>query len=236
MKTLKILIPIIFIIYLITSCTVTNNMYVNNASPQKKGEYEGYFGLGTGFQAKIDSTPDDSVIYYSDQIKQTVILYVGGQYGLTDKINVRAAVHLPKIIGGLGIRAGIQYSLFDNESTFNAAAGGDFGFVISRDSIKFGSTRFGFENAKYANGSVSADFFIPLTYKPKDNIFISLTPRYSFNSLAIRQRLYEKSSKSHKISYPALTLGFKISDFYFEASAAYYGSKVFPLAGIAVIF
>lgn len=235
MKKFLLIFIVVISIVILACCTVTNNMYVNNATPQKKGESEGYFGVGTGFQPKIDSTPYDSLIYYNDKIKQSLILYFGGQYGLTDNLNVRLAVHLPKIVGGLGIRLGLQYSLFESKAPFNIAFGVDAGYVFARDSIKLGSSKFHFEDAKYANGAINGDFFIPLTIKPNDDLQIMLTPRYSINSMFVRSRLYSKKGKGHKISFPALTLGFKFKSFYFEASAAYYESKIYPLAGIAVV-
>lgn len=197
-----------------------------------KGNEQVYLGIGTGVEAKIDSiSKNTGEINFSDKISTAPVLSFGGQFGITNQTDARIAVHLPKIIGGLGIRAGLQHSFLDSNSTINIAIGMDLGGVFSKDSIKiFGSKT---EIGKETNGALNADFFIPVSIRFQNNMMLILSPRFSFNSFFIRENQFNNDDNTFKLGYPALTLGIKSRKFYFESSALCYGNKLYPQFGFA---
>jgi hypothetical protein len=214
------------------SCTVTNNLYINNPIPMGKGEREGYVGLGTGIAAKIDSISSvDGAVNFSNKISIEPVLSVGGQMGISKQTDLRIALHFPGILfTGLGLRAGLQHSFCDTSSRINIALGTDLGFVISDDTVKILGTKFALDSLERAsNGAINADFFLPVSYKIKNNFIVVLTPRYSFNVL------YIEGIKSFKLGYPALSLGVRVRKFYFETTALYYHSSVYGHLGVAYL-
>jgi hypothetical protein len=218
----------------IGSCTVTNNLYVNNPNPMGKGKGEGYVGLGTGVQAKIDSvSPSTGAIHFSNKISKAPVLSIGLQYGIAQKTDIRTTFYFPKIVGGFGIRCGIQQSMANAESMFNLAIGTDIGYVFSKDSIKiFGSNT---EVGKETNGAMHADFFMPISYQSKKGFMLVITPRYSFNSFFIRQYQYQNDDTNFDFGYIALSLGIRYKRIYFETTAIKYNNIYYPHFGIAWI-
>lgn len=213
------------------SCTVTNNLYVNNPNPLGKGNSEGYLGIGTGVKAKIDSMNITSgKISFSNKISKAPILSVGGQFGLSNKTDIRFALHFPYAIGGTGIRAGIQHSLMDSKSNMNIAIGSDFGGVFAKDSISFLGSRspLGIET----NGGLNADIFVPLGYKFSNDISIIITPRYSFNRIYMREFQSNYNSYNFNFEYPTISLGLRKKQFYFETTTLFYDGQMFPHFGI----
>ena len=217
------------------SCTVTNNLYVANPNPMGKGNSEGYFGIGSGMKPKIDSVDNSSgKIYFSNKISAAPILSVGKQWGVSNQTDVRFALHLPYIIGGFGMRAGLQHSFMGSNSKVNFAIGFDLGGVSAKDSIKL----FGSRSAVNieTNGGLNVDIFIPFCAKFKNDILITLTPRYSFNRIYIREVQSNKNTKNFDLGYPALSIGVRKNKFYFETTAIQYDRKVYPHFGVAMLF
>ncbi len=214
----------------LVSCTVTNNLYVADPNPMGKGNEQAYFGIGTGVQAKIDSVnKTNGNINFSNKISTAPVLSIGGQFGISNRTDIRLAIHLPKIFGGLGIRAGLQHSFLDSLSMVNFAIGCDLGGVFTRDSIKF----FGSKTSvnKETNGAINADFFIPISVKIKKDLLIVLTPRYSLSTFYILENQLNTVDKNFNLGYPALSLGIRNRQFYFEASSIFYNEKVYPHLG-----
>ena len=129
------------LLLLLSSCAVTNNLYVNDPVSVEDDGANFYLGIGTGIRADIDSVDQDGNIIFSDDIIMAPSLCFGGQINLVDKLDLRFVAHLPYIVGGFGLRAGPQYSFFNKESTFNMAIGADFGFILAKDSIEIFGTK-----------------------------------------------------------------------------------------------
>ena len=204
------------------SCTVTNNLYLNNPVPMGKGNAEIYLGIGTGVVAKIDSISlGNGTVNFSNKISNAPILSLGSQIGLSKQTDLRIAIHLPWIIGGFGFRAGIQHSFFDSKSRINMAIGSDLGFVVSKDSIEISGTNAAI-GGKDSNGAINADLFLPISLKIKNDFRVVLTPRYSLTKIYIREYQDKNGTKPFSFHYPALSLGIRVKRFYFETTVLYY--------------
>ncbi len=217
------------------SCTVTNNLYVTNPNPMGKGNSEGYLGIGTGVKAKIDSINNTTgKISFTNKISNAPILSVGGQWGVLNQTDVRFALHLPYVLGGVGLRTGLQHSFMDPSAKMNFAIGFDLGGVFAKDSIEiFGSKS---PLSRETNGGLNADIFIPFGVNLKKDITIILTPRYSFNRIYIREFQLNNNTSNFNFGYPTLSIGIRKRQFYFETTAIYYDRQVFPLFGIVILF
>jgi len=221
-------------ILFLSSCVVTNNLYVNDPVPVQKGNGYFYLGIGTGVRAEIDSVSENGDIAFSNEVSMAPNLNFGGQFRLVDNLDLRIAAHLPYILGGFGARVGPQYAFIGRESKFNIAIGSDLGFVASKDSIKIlGSTS---ALDIHVNGAINADFFLPFCYNFNENSRIIITPRYSFNTYYIRHNTGEK--KSHKFNPDVLSLaiGLRLNKVYLEASAFRFQNEYFPNFGLIYVF
>ena len=229
-KTLPYFCGILFL----SSCAVTNNLYVNDPVPVQKGNNYFYLGVGTGVEAKIDSVSANGDIAFSNELKMVPNLNFGGQFGLVHNLDLRLAVHLPNFLGGFGARLGPQYAFFGRESKFNMAIGSDLGFVLAKDSIKiFGSTT---ALDIYVNGAINADFFLPISFNFNENSRIIITPRYSFNTFYIRRNTMEKKGRKFNPNVPSLAIGLRLNRIYLEASAFRFQNEYFPNFGLIYVF
>ena len=219
---------------LVLSCTVTNNLYVNDPVPQGKGNCFFYAGLGTGFAPDIDSVSSNGDVHYSQGLSLAPNLCIGAQCGLGEQFDLRFNVHLPYVVTGFGLHAGIQYSLFRHWTLFNAALGTDVGFVVAKDTLDLGSIDIGLDPV--TKGAINADFFLPVSYKLKENSRIVLTPRVSLNTLYIRRNENRNRSQKYSPIYPALSLGIFLNKLYFEATAQYIDERIIPGFGIVYKF
>ena len=216
------------------SCTVTNNFYFNDPKPYEKGMGAGYLGIGTGLQAVVDSVSFPSgEIHFSDKLSTTANLVLGGQVGLGKKYNVRISGHIPKVLGGFGFRGGIQKSLFDSTSHVNISLGFDLGFVLSRDSISVLSNKWAVE--KETNSALSADGFLSISLKAGTDSHFILTPRYSYNTMYIREFDYLQRSYPFNFQHFSLSIGLKTRNLYLETTGMFLNNELIPHFGIAKI-
>lgn len=216
------------------SCTVTNSVYINDPVSLSKGELIGHGGIGTGSKAKVDSVADNGDITFSNDLQMAPNLFIGGRYGITDQLDLRFDLHLPYIIGGIGLRTGIQYSFFPKHTIFNAAIGLDLGGVYAKDSLRIlGSAS---EVDTYTDGALNADFFIPLSYSFSENYRIILTARYSFNALYVRYNNYDNKTYAFTPQLPSVALGIKLNKVYLEGNVARYKDIYIPNFGMIFTF
>lgn len=206
---------------LVASCTVTNNLYINNPSPLPKGDAELYAGIGTGLQPKIDSIADNGEVF-SNKLKGSYNLVVGTRIGITNLMNLMLHFHFPEIVGGVGVNIRPQISLFPQPARFNLAFAADLGGTLAKDSIEI------LESSYYVGdkvrGASNADFSVPFSYKTGKNTAIMLTPRYSFNTFYLRREFDVGKSKRMNASYPALSLGFRYKRIHLETTVLQYKS------------
>ena len=221
---------VIFLTILFSSCIATNNIYLNNPISYEKGKGDGYIAIGTGLGAQLDSIRVNGT-YESDYKTNIVpVLSVGAQIGLGKQFDLRAAVHLPYVLGGGGFRIGSQYSFLHEGSKFNMALGTDLGFTFSRDSL------FNSEIISGARSLFNVDAFLPMSYSFSEDYSIILSPRYSFSWISVDNILYKDKAKFFGLYYPVLTLGFNAKRLYFETSALYTPKKIYPQLGLAFLF
>jgi len=224
-----ILLAFIIFFVLVSSCTVVNNMYVNDPVPAGKGNLKGYIGLGSGITPRIDSIADNGTVYRQNRYKLAPNLCLGVQAGLGKQTDLRVALNLPYIIAGTGIRAGIQHSFFQKENPFNIALLTDAGIVFSKDSL-FGKS---LENPM--KNTINGDFALPLSYSFGPESRIILTPRASFNAIYIRDNINRSKTKAYTPFIPSITLGVKLHRIYFEAGIHSVNQQLFPNFGMAYI-
>ncbi len=234
MATIKTTYRIWILLIVFSSCTVTNNLYINDPVPLGKGNACGFIGIGTGLAPDIDSTSLNGDIHYSDNLSLAPNLCFGGQFGLGEQFDLRLNIHLPYLVTGFGLHAGIQYSFFRKWTLFNAAVGTDIGFVVAKDTLRLGSLHIGLDPA--TKGAINADFFLPVSYNLKDNYRFVLTPRISLNTLFIRKNKYERKSQKYSPIYPALSFGTFLNRLYLEATVQYIDMDVRPGFGIVYTF
>ena len=215
---------------LFCSCVATNNMYVNDPKPLQKGDADICVGVGTGLGVVLDSSLSGNTYNTAIKTQYAPVLSFNGQFGVGERFNLRAAVHLPYILGGIGLRFGAQYSLFGPESRFNAAIGSDLGLVFTRDSLWI------IDIESDSRGIYNIDVFLPLSYSFTEDFSIILTPRYSVDWVSVDD-IHDKDKSSIFYShFPVLTLGIKIKDFYLESSALYNDDMIYPHFGLGFIF
>ena len=70
----------------ISSCAVTNNMYLNDATPYEKGDGIVSFGIGTGLMPDLDSVTDKGDIHYSNKFRMAPNFYLGLQGNIKNKL------------------------------------------------------------------------------------------------------------------------------------------------------
>lgn len=233
MKTIINFLIIVTAVFALNSCTVTNNMYLNDPEPCGRGKVDLYAGIGTGMQVKLDSVYDQG--YYTTSYRTTIApsASLGTQFGVTNQCDVRVSIHFPYIIGGFGIHAGVQNSFFNAASRFNMAVGIDAGGVLSKKTIHNDDQSEDVKLNPPTKGAMNADIFMPFSYRISDNMRLILTPRYSFNILYVRSVEDPGDNRHFNLSFPVLTLGMKIHNLYFEASGQYYNNLLRPQVGIA---
>ena len=136
MKFARKVFSLLFVLSILSSCTVLNNLYVADPKPIP------------------DDVDTDGNISFSGDLTWAPNVVIGGQYGVGEQFNLRFAMHFASIFGGAGARVGGQYSFFSKDSKFNAALGTDLGAVMALDSIKIWG-----ELDIHTNGAWHADFF-----------------------------------------------------------------------------
>lgn len=229
----KVIINVFPLFFLIVSCTVTNNLYINDPVPLEKHHYCFYGGIGMGLAPEIDEVADNGEVFCKN-LKYDFNLSLGGKYGFTDHFNAGATIHFPKIIGGAGISLRPQFSLFHHNTIFNIAINADLGIVFPQDSIKFLGTSFPLETE--TKGAMNADLAIPFSFRLYNNTRLIVTPRYSYNSFALREEYDSEREKKKKVRYPALSLGIKINKIFLESSVIHWDNKQFYVFGLVYVF
>lgn len=227
-RLLTIIFPILFV-----SCIVSNNLYVNDPVPVSKRAAAGYVGVGMGLKPKIDSISYIGEVF-SSGFQRSYNLVLGGRYGVTHLFNLGGAIHLPEIVGGFGASLRPQMSLLPNVTDFNIAIAADFGFVFTEDSVKIlGSSSYWDNTTK---GSINADFFLPIGQKLGKDVWLIVTPRYSFSTFYLRREFEVEKTKKMNVQYPALSLGLKMKKLQFETSVVHYNNKQKYMFGIVYLF
>lgn len=217
---------------IVTSCTVTNNLYVNNPSPLPKGDAELYAGIGTGLQPKIDSISAIGEVF-SNGLKGSYNLVVGTRIGVTNLMNLVLNFHFPEIVGGVGANIRPQVSLFPGVAGFNIALAADLGGTLAKDSIEIlGSSIYVGDKVR---GALNADFSVPASWKFGTNTTLILTPRYSFNTFYLRREFDMGKSKRMNAGFPAFTIGLRQKRFHLEATALNYKNHFKIMGGFVYV-
>lgn len=217
-------------LFWVSSCTVTNSLYVNNAMPLPKGDSEIFGGLGMGLKPAVDSVSVSGEVF-SSNFKRSYNLVFGGREGLTDHFSLGGSIHFPKILGGFGGHIRPQISLLPPKSDFNLALAVDLGGIISKDSLRLLGSASDLEND--TRGAIFADFALPVTQKLFKDTWLILTPRYSYNAFYLREKWDQKKSKKRKLEYPALSIGLRHQRLHLEASVISYNHKQHLVFGLA---
>lgn len=234
MKMINLCAYVILFLFLLSSCAVSNNMYVHDAIPAGKKEFKGSIGIGTGIMPKIDSMNSMSgQVYFNDKITFSPILSGNFQGGLGNTTDWRCSIHLPFILGGFGLRLGLQQSFFNKDSKFNIAIGTEVGMTLSKDTIKYKEIKIN-GDAK-TRGGFNADFYLPISYQVSKDFKITLAARYSFSSFDIRSNVYNNDNKyTFKCNYPIASLGLTYRHWYIETSAFQFQNQIYPLLGVGL--
>jgi hypothetical protein len=219
--------------FFVSSCSVTNNMYINDATPYGKREGVVSFGIGTGLIPKIDSVSDNGDINFNNKLGIAPNFYLGVQGGLKNRINYRASLNLPYIVGGFGLRGGAQYSFLPKKSKFNFAIGVDIGFVASKDSVKILGSRIGVN--PHTNRITNADIFMPFTLNINESSRFTITPRYIHQYFWIKYNIDSHKSYSYIQSTIGLSAGLKYKSLILEMTILRMNSMIYPNIGIGYI-
>lgn len=213
------------------SCTVTNNLYVNDPFPLQKSDYELYGGFGIGLKPKIDSVSAGGEVF-SSGFKNSYSINFGTRYGVSEIFDIGLAFHLPEIAGGIGAVVKPQLSMFPYPARFNLALAGDFGFVIADDEPTIFGVDIDIDDP--ARGALNFDFSLPIGYQVGRNTRLILTPRYSFNTFYLRRSYDSDRSKRFHAQFPVMSVGMRIKQVQLEASALKFKDHYNYTAGIVV--
>lgn len=224
--------PLVYfmVVSFLTSCAVTNNLYVYDPVPIQKDENKFYVGIGSGTEPVIDSSKVGGPVYFSNKISMAPILSVGGQVRILDNLDCRFAIHFPYIIGGIGLRAGGQYAFLPKSSKVNIAFGSDLGFAAARDSIKLFGAKVDLNPDVY--NAYSADFYLPISVRWSEKSRVIITPKYTFTNFHIKYNQSEHTIRHFNPSGPGIALGLSLSHMYFEASTFSYQGIYYKNFGI----
>ncbi|MFZ4545673.1 MAG: hypothetical protein ACOYOA_16610 [Saprospiraceae bacterium] len=225
MKSYASCLILLVLLISISSCVVTNNLYVNDPLPLGKREYTSFAGFGTG----IMYSGNDATIRQDFKIKYlpTPIMAVGIRLGIAPKTNFNFNCHLPVSFGGIGMNVGLQQSFFSPSSKFNMALGTNFGGVGSFQTTNVGIFEVQITDTKNL-GALNADFYMPMAYTFKNNLKLILTPRYSYNKYFL---LYTTEG-----NFVIASLGLKNRNNYFEFSMQFDENLFFPQIGYVRVF
>lgn len=200
----------------LNACAVSNNLYMHDAIPFEKGKARAYAGIGTGFAPKIDSVTSAGSVYYSNKLNIMPNFSAGAQGSLKNGLSGRLSVHFPFILGGFGLRGGLQYSFLPAKSKFNFALGTDLGFVLSRDSMRILNSHF--ELSPEVAGMTNADLFMPFTLQVNEDTRVTLTPRISTQHFWIKRNIADAESYSYAPFIAGLSSHIKIKQTSIELS------------------
>lgn len=216
-------------IFLFGACTVTNNMYLNDATPLIKSDYELYGGVGMGLTPRIDSVNDAGEVF-SNSLRISYNLLMGAKVGVSNLFGVQLGVHLPEIVGGAGGTLRAQMSMFPTPAKSNLAFVVDLGGVIAKDTVEF--IGLDIDTKAKTHGAINADFAIPISYQLSRQSRLIVTPRYSFNTFYLRKSFNSDRSKRMKVQYPALSLGLRVKRMQMEATVMNYRENYSFMTGV----
>ena len=213
------------------ACAVSNNLYMNDATPYEKGNGSSYLGIGSGLAPRLDSVSSGGKVYYTNRLSIMPNLCAGAQGHLKNNLSGRLSLNFPFIIGGIGIRGGLQYSFLPATSKFNFALGGDLGFVLSRDSIRI----WGSSNALNPEvaGITSADLFMPFTIQMNDHSRLTITPRLSTQAFWIRHNVADGHSYSYSPTILGVSGNIKIRQTNMEMTILKVNGVLMPSLGVS---
>lgn len=224
---------IILILLFSASCTVTNNMYVNDPVPVSKNQVEAYAGIGMGLQPRIDYVSEEGEVF-SSSLQRSYNLVAGGRGGITHRFTLGGSIHLPEVVGGFGLNLRPQLSLFPNVAPFNIALAADIGGTFAKDSIRFlGSSEY---QDNESRGVFTMDFSLPVSQRLGKQTRLIITPRYSFNTFYLRKEFDYDKSKRFKAHYPALSVGLRANRVHLEGTVARFNQDYKFMAGIVFFF
>ena len=215
----------------LNACAVSNNLYMNDATPYEKGNGSSYLGIGSGLAPRLDSVSSGGKVYYTNRLSIMPNLCAGAQGHLKNNLSGRLSLNFPFIIGGIGIRGGLQYSFLPATSKFNIALGGDLGFVLSRDSIRI----WGSSNALNPEvaGITSADLFMPFTIQMNDHSRLTITPRLSTQAFWIRHNVADGHSYSYSPTILGVSGNIKIRQTNMEMTILKVNGVLMPSLGVS---
>ena len=223
------------LIILFTSCAVTNNFYVNDILEEQESEGAfGYLGVSTGLQPDANLDADGSTIIFNDSLTLAFPnIIIGGQIGSGKHLDFRAALHLVGLVGGGGLRGGMQYAVMDRTSNTNIAFGADIGFsrALTIDSDK--NDGVDGEEIGYNPVSTTLDLYSPLVFKVAEDKKLIITARYTLGTYQIRFDTIGQQTYRHKERIPSISIGFRSKWGYFEGSVMKVGDQYIPNFGLA---
>lgn len=223
--------------FISVSCTVQNNLYVNNPTPLPRGEVEGYLGLSTGLQPKIDSTDANGFVYFSDDLKWAPNLNIGANIGVTDRFNLGIDLHFPYAVGGFGMNVRPQISFMSPESNVQLALAGRLGFVVSKEFIEIGNAIYiDVRGNQKARGSLNMSVAMPLGFRVGEEALFIITPRLSRTSFAIWDNVdFQDRINREGYTLPILSLGARYQQLHFEASIIKKQREFIPSMGLVYL-
>ena len=137
--------------------------------------------------------------------------------------------------GSFGIHGGIMYSVFNKDSKFNLALGGDIGISLAQDSFRL--FKLDWRTDAFSTHAVHYDIFAPFSIKLNNKIRFITTPRYSFNHIRLKKFQNNRSDLyTFKPRLRLLSFGLFIDKLYIEYSSTYYKNIYYPNFGAAYSF
>jgi len=223
--------------WLLTSCAVQNNLYLNNPVPLPRGEAVAYGGASAGIRPVIDSTDVNGFTYYSDVLQLAPMLNLGVNVGLTNRVGLGVDVHLPYGFAGFGMNVRPQISFFPASSGFNVALSGRAGFAISSENLQItNNISIYIGDLQDVRGTLNASLALPMSVRMGEDTYLFITPRWSRTSFAIwdntdfRDRVYRRG-----YTFPILSIGARLKNVHIEGTVIKKERGFLPTMGVVYV-
>lgn len=202
---------LLLIVFGFTSCSTLNTLDFTDAVPAGKGGFKADVGVVSSTTYKTDVDTIKRKIVVNNNPNHLASVFAKGNIGVGEHFDLQIGINLPYLVGGFGAQLGLKYALFKKESNFNIAISANGFLSMSKDSMKvFGSK---ISVNQFSGNSQSFTVRLPISYKPTDDVVLTLSPQIGFNRFGFNDLTKNYRSTTYSFNSASLVLGAQIKKF-----------------------